>query len=123
MREANLKTRVVQAKEEYGDAEKRVEVCRKELGYAKDQVLIWKNRVDRQCVERLKSFTNPSQTVLQVMEMVMTLIGKHRVKPRGEEKEIYPRGEEMSGRMSSSSSSTRVSKRGMYRGDVWTHVL
>ncbi len=38
MREANLKTRCVQAKEEYEDAVKNVDQCRKNLAYAKEQV-------------------------------------------------------------------------------------
>ena len=38
MREANLKTRQVQAKEEFTDAVKNVEKCRKNLAHAKEQV-------------------------------------------------------------------------------------
>ena len=38
MREENLKTRQVQAKEEYVTAVKVVEECRTNLGYAKEQV-------------------------------------------------------------------------------------
>ena len=38
MREANLQTRQVQAKEEYADAVKSVDECRKSLAYAKEQV-------------------------------------------------------------------------------------
>ena len=37
-REANLKTRQVQAKEEYDEAVKTVDTCRKNLAYAKEQV-------------------------------------------------------------------------------------
>ena len=39
MREATLKTRGVQAKEELASATKHVEECRKNLDYARDQVL------------------------------------------------------------------------------------
>ena len=38
MREANLKTRQVQAKEEYSDAVKNVDRCRKNLATAREQV-------------------------------------------------------------------------------------
>ena len=38
MREATLKTRQVQAKEEMVEAQKRLEACRTELAYARDQV-------------------------------------------------------------------------------------
>ena len=38
MREANLKTRQVQAKEEYSDAVKNVDKCRKNLATAREQV-------------------------------------------------------------------------------------
>ena len=38
MREATLKTRQVQAKEEYAEAQKRVEECRQQLEHARTQV-------------------------------------------------------------------------------------
>lgn len=37
--------------------------------------MIWKGKVDRQCIERLKNFQNPPLLVGYMMEMVMTLIG------------------------------------------------
>ena len=37
-REANLKTRQIQAKDEYAEAVRTVEECRKNLAYAKEQV-------------------------------------------------------------------------------------
>ena len=40
MREATLKTRGVQAKEELSSATKHVDECRKQLDYAKEQVFV-----------------------------------------------------------------------------------
>ncbi|XP_070190368.1 uncharacterized protein [Littorina saxatilis] len=109
MREATLKTRQVQAKEEYAEAQKRVEDCRHQLDHARSQVLVWKHKVDRQCIERLKAFQTPPILVGQVMEMVMMLIGKRLPSQRIQESRDYPTGkEDLSSRMSSSSSSTKL---------------
>lgn len=109
MREATLKTRQVQAKEEYADTKHKVDVCRQQLEHARTQVLVWKGKVDRQCVERLKAFQTPPVLVGQVMEMVMILIGKRLPSQRIQEVREYPTGkEDLSSRMSSSSSSTKL---------------
>ncbi|XP_076466964.1 uncharacterized protein LOC143298129 [Babylonia areolata] len=110
MREATLKTRQVQAKEEYAEAQKRVEECRQQLDHARSQVLVWKSKVDRQCIERLKAFQSPPVLVGQVMEMVMILIGKRLPSQRIQEARggDYTAKEDLSSRMSSSSSSTKL---------------
>ncbi|XP_025098007.1 LOW QUALITY PROTEIN: dynein gamma chain, flagellar outer arm-like [Pomacea canaliculata] len=108
MREATLKTRQVQAKEEYADAQKRVDECRQQLEYARSQVYVWKSKVDRQCIERLKAFQTPPVLVGQVMEMVMILIGKRLPSQRIQEVRENPGKEDLSSRMSSSSSSTKI---------------
>lgn len=56
----------VKAIEELATAKKKVEEWRIKLGYAREQVVIWKAKVDRTCIERLRSFTNPSLLVVQV---------------------------------------------------------
>ena len=72
------------------------------------QVGLWKGRVDRQCIERMKNFQNPPLLVGQVMEMVMTLIGKRLPGQRLEfRQESYPSREGESGHFSNSSSSTK----------------
>ena len=72
------------------------------------QVGLWKGRVDRQCIERMKNFQNPPLLVGQVMEMVMTLIGKRLPNQRLEIRpDSYPTRDGESGRFSSSSSSTK----------------
>ncbi|OWF37572.1 Dynein heavy chain 5, axonemal [Mizuhopecten yessoensis] len=118
MREANLKTRQVAAKEEHVVALKYVEECRQNLEYARQQVLHWKSRVDRQCIERLKGFSTPPVLVGSVMEMVMTLIGKRLPSQRLQESRDYHGKDDLSSRMSSSSSSTKViSKKAKKDGD------
>ncbi|KAL5010133.1 hypothetical protein ScPMuIL_012438 [Solemya velum] len=108
MREATLKTRQVQAKEELSQAQKNVEECRQQLNHAREQVLYWRSKVDRQCIERMKVFTNPPVLVLQVIEMVMMLIGKRLPSQRIHDSREYPGKDDMSSRMSSSSSSTKI---------------
>ena len=116
MREAKLKNRQVLAKEEHAQAQKNVEECRRNLEYARQQVLHWKGKVDRQCIERLRNLANPPVLVGQVMEMVMMLIGKRLPSQRLYESREYTGKEEMSSRMSSSSSSTRI---GIKKGNSW----
>ncbi|KAL4232681.1 hypothetical protein ACF0H5_007369 [Mactra antiquata] len=111
MREATLKTRGVQAREELSAAKGQVDECRKNLDYAKDQVLYWKGKVDKQCIERLKAFSNPPVTVGMVMEMIMILIGKRLPSQRIEMREVSGKDDNMSSRMSSSSSGTKIVKK------------
>ncbi|XP_035829673.1 dynein heavy chain 5, axonemal isoform X2 [Aplysia californica] len=109
MREATLKTRQVQAKEELSEAQKNLEECRSNLAYAREQVTFWKNKVDRSVIEHVRAFANPPLLVGQVIEMVMVLIGKRLPSQRiAEVKESYPGKEDLSSRMSSSSSSTKL---------------
>ncbi|KAK6187606.1 hypothetical protein SNE40_005595 [Patella caerulea] len=108
MREANLKTRHIQAKEEYVLAVKAVEDCRQKLEQSKIQVTEWTKKVDRACIETLRSMANPPPLVGHVMEMVMTLIGKRLPSQRiVDVRETFSGKEDMSSRISSSSSSTR----------------
>ncbi|XP_077977225.1 dynein axonemal heavy chain 8-like isoform X3 [Glandiceps talaboti] len=77
-REANLKSRQVKIEEELVMYKKKLDDCRTHLQTAREQVLHWKSKVDRACIERLRSFNNPPLIVLQVMEMVLTLLGKQK---------------------------------------------
>nr|CAB3238692.1 dynein heavy chain 8, axonemal-like [Phallusia mammillata] len=77
MREANLKSKRVQIEEEIEIAKKELEEARSSLVTAKNQVELWKSKVDRGCIERLKGFTNPPVLVAQVLEMVMVLVDAH----------------------------------------------
>ena len=109
MRAENLKTRVVQAQDELRDATKRVDECRIKLGKARNQVMFWRMKVDRQCIERLKNFQNPPVLVGHVMEMIFTLIGKRTV--QRVEKADYPSKDDVSARFSASSSSTKLNQK------------
>ena len=73
------------------------------------QVIHWKGHVDRSCIERLRAFQNPPMLVGHVMEMVMTLIGKRLPSQKTEVREMYPSKDEMSGKFSTSSGSTKQS--------------
>jgi len=114
-----------------------------------EQVLHWKSRVNRQCVERVKAFQNPTELIGQVVEMVMTLIGRRLKTKRGgsmggegtstrgggaereRESVLSGRGEDQqsSARYSVSSSSTRTPGGGYTKSEIkcvtisWTHLL
>ena len=40
---------------------------------------VWKNKVDRPCVERIRAFQNPPTLIGQIMEMIIILIGKNKL--------------------------------------------
>jgi dynein heavy chain len=42
------------------------------------QVDFWKNKVDKACIERIRGFQNPPALIGQIMEMIMTLVGKKK---------------------------------------------
>ena len=71
--------------------------------------MLWRQKVDRQCIERLKNFQNPPVLVGHVMEMVFTLIGKKTVQ-RAAERTDYPSKDDHSARYSASSSSTKLTQ-------------
>ncbi|CAK8694917.1 unnamed protein product [Clavelina lepadiformis] len=75
MREANLKSKKVQVDEDIASAKKDLEEARLSLATARSQVELWKSKVDRGCIERLKAFKKPPRLVAQVLEMVMILVG------------------------------------------------
>ena len=77
MRQENLQSRKQAIEEELEAAGRQVAECRAVLQKARDQVTHWREKVDRACIERLKSFQNPPPIVLQVTEMVMALLGRH----------------------------------------------
>ncbi|XP_059166583.1 dynein axonemal heavy chain 8-like [Physella acuta] len=109
MREANLKTRQVQAKDELTLAQSQVEQCRGSLAYAKQQVNFWRNKVDRGVIEHVRAFSNPPILVGQIIEMVMVLIGKKLPSQRISEsnREANSGKDDMSSRMSTSSGGTK----------------
>ena len=70
--------------------------------------MFWRQRVDRQCIERLKNFQNPPVLVGHVMEMIFTLIGKKTV--QRSDRVDYPSKDDHSARYSASSSSTKLTQ-------------
>jgi dynein heavy chain len=142
MRAANLKTRLIAAKEEHTEAIKTVAKCRDKLAYARDQVSVkspnatdssvcssvvqvvfWRGKVDRSCIERIKNFQNPPMLVGHVLEMVMTLIGKRLPSQRLEkDRDNYPAKDELSGRYTSSSSSTKFTG-SVKKSELYTCML
>lgn len=71
----------------------------------------WKGKVDRNVIERLRAFSSPPILVGMVMEMIMILIGKRLPSQRIEIKDFAGKDDNMSSRMSSSSSGTKILKK------------
>ncbi|XP_060567478.1 dynein axonemal heavy chain 5-like [Ruditapes philippinarum] len=89
------------------------ELLKQEYNYL--QVLHWKGKVDRNVIERLRAFTSPPVLVGMVMEMIMILIGKRLPSQRIEMKDYGGKDDNMSSRMSSSSSGTKIMKKMEYK--------
>lgn len=79
MRDESEKSKMAKMNEELEKAKHQVEECKKALVEKKRQVDVWKNRVDRACVERIRAFQNPPALIGQIMEMIMILIGKKKL--------------------------------------------
>jgi hypothetical protein len=39
----------------------------------------WRNKVDKLCIEHIKSFQNPPALIGQIIEIVITLIGRRKL--------------------------------------------
>ncbi|XP_028415382.1 dynein heavy chain 8, axonemal-like isoform X2 [Dendronephthya gigantea] len=78
---AKMKSKKAKTVEEIAMAEREQERLRSELDEAKDQVLVWQERLDRTCCERLKAIQSPPTMIGLVMLMTMTLLGKHEFSP------------------------------------------
>ncbi|CAB3999965.1 Hypothetical predicted protein, partial [Paramuricea clavata] len=78
---AKMKSRKAKTVEEITMAERERERLKEELDEAEDQVLIWQERLDRTCCERLKAIQNPPTMIGMVMLMAMVLLGKQEFSP------------------------------------------
>ena len=71
------------------------------------QVILFREKVDQNCIRKLGSFQNPPPIVLQVLEMVMALLGRNKPlgNQGGEKSDKVPADDQsyMSGRMSTNS--------------------
>lgn len=79
MRDESEKSKMAKMNEDFDKAKIQVEECKKALVEKKRQVDVWKNRVDRACIERIRAFQNPPALIGQIMEMIMILIGKKKL--------------------------------------------
>ena len=79
MRDESEKSKMAKMNEDLEKAKHLVEECKKALVEKKRQVDVWKYRVDRSCIERIRAFQNPPALIGQIMEMIMILIGKKKL--------------------------------------------
>ncbi|CAF1326895.1 unnamed protein product [Adineta steineri] len=76
MKDESLRSRQVKMQEEYEEALKEVEVWRERLADKRKDVEFWMNKVDKSCIERIRTFQTPPVLIGQIMEMVLILIGR-----------------------------------------------
>lgn len=78
MRDESQKSKQAKMIEDLEKAKHVVEDCKRVLVEKKKQVEVWKNRVDRACIERIRAFQNPPALIGQIMEMIMVMIGRKK---------------------------------------------
>ncbi len=78
MREESQKSKLAKMSEDLEKAKYIVEECKRLLTEKKKQVEVWRNKVDRSCIERIRAFQNPPAMIGQIMEMMAVLIGKKK---------------------------------------------
>ena len=74
--EKNKHSRMIEELDKYTNA---VDECKRNLSDKKKQVEHWRNRVDKACVERIRSFQNPPALIGQIIEIIIALIGKRKL--------------------------------------------
>jgi len=69
MKDESLRSRQVKMQEEYEEATKEVEKWRERLAEKRKEVDFWMNKVDKSCIERIRTFQTPPILIGQIMEM------------------------------------------------------
>ncbi|CAF0874114.1 unnamed protein product [Rotaria sordida] len=93
MKEESLRSRQVKMQEEYEESLREVEKWRERLATKRKEVELWMNKVDKSCIERIRAFQTPPILIGQIMEMILTLIGRKpatRSEVKDQEKERGP---------------------------------
>jgi len=78
MKEDSQKSKLAKMTEDLEKAKYTVEECKRQLVERRKQIETWKNRIDKGCIERIRSFQNPPPILGQIVEMTIALIGKKR---------------------------------------------
>jgi hypothetical protein len=78
MKEDGQKSKQAKMTEELEKAKYTVEECKRQLIDRRKQIESWKNKIDKGCIERIRSFQNPPIILGQIIEMTIALIGKKR---------------------------------------------
>lgn len=78
MKEEGQKSRVSKMLEDHEKAKSYVEECKARLSDKKRQAENWKNKIDKPCIERIRTFQNPPALIGQIMEMITVLVGKRK---------------------------------------------
>ncbi|CAF1032650.1 unnamed protein product [Adineta ricciae] len=90
MKDDSLRSRQVKMQEEHDEAVREVEQWREKLAEKRKEVEHWKSKVDKSCIERIRTFQTPPILIGTIMEMVLILIARKppvRFEQREQERE------------------------------------
>ncbi|UJR24993.1 hypothetical protein I4U23_006354 [Adineta vaga] len=76
MKDESLRSRQVKMQEEHDEAVQEVEQWREKLAEKRKEVEFWMSKVDKSCIERIRTFQTPPILIGTIMEMVLILIGR-----------------------------------------------
>ena len=69
MKDDSLRSRQVKMQEEHDEAVREVEQWREKLAEKRKEVEHWKSKVDKSCIERIRTFQTPPILIGTIMEM------------------------------------------------------
>lgn len=78
MKEEGQRSKQAKMNEDLEKAKNTFEESKRQLADRRKAVENWKNKIDKACLERIRTFQNPPPLLGQILEMTITLIGKKR---------------------------------------------
>lgn len=78
MKEDGQRSKQARMNEELDKAKNAFEDYKRQVADRKKAVENWKSKIDKACIERLRTFQNPPPLLGQILEMTITLIGKKK---------------------------------------------
>ncbi len=78
MKEDGQKSKQAKMNEEFERTTHVIEDCKRLLLERRKAIENWKNKIDKGCIERIRTFQNPPVLLGQILDMTVTLIGKKK---------------------------------------------
>jgi dynein heavy chain len=78
MKEDGQKSKQAKMNEEFEKTTHIIEDCKRLLLERRKTIENWKNKIDKGCIERIRTFQNPPALLGQILDMTVTLIGRKK---------------------------------------------